>query len=152
MQTETEMLVSKYDIVEGFIPLKDKVAYAIELRKLNIKAAYEINLFEGVSYVYDTETPNKSAFAKKKLPGIAANLDQCFIQRLNEDASGNTEGVEPRCILAFYPFPEQSFISGLAELPILQDAVNATLAMTSPQDTAILRKKHKNQKLERSTQ
>ena len=42
MQTETEF--DKYDIVEGFIPLKDTVVYAIELKKLNIKAAYEITL------------------------------------------------------------------------------------------------------------
>ena len=30
-------LFDKYDIVEGFIPLKDTVVYAIELKKLNIK-------------------------------------------------------------------------------------------------------------------
>jgi hypothetical protein len=145
-------LFDKYDIVEGFIPLKDTVVYAIELKKLNIKAAYEITLFDGVSYVYDEENPNKSALAKSTLPGIAANLDQCFIQRLNEDASGNTEGVEPHCVLAFHPFPEQNFISGLANLPLLQDAVDATLQLSSPQDTKLLRKKHENQKLMKTSQ
>ena len=149
----SQTVIDKYDIVEGFIPLKDKVVYAIEFKKLDIKAAYEITLFDGVSYVYDEENPNKSAFAKNKLPGIAANLDQCFIQRLNEDASGNTEGVEPRCILAFHPFPEQSFISGLAELPLLQDAIDTTLLqLSSPQDTKLLRKKHENQKLAEASQ
>ena len=148
----TEQLIEKYDIVEGFIPLKDKVVYAIELKKLNIKAAYEITLFDGVSYVYDEENPNKSAFAKDKLLGIAANLDQCFIQRLNEDASGNTDGVEPRCVMAFKPFPEKTFISGLAEMPLLKDVVEATLNMSSPQDTKLLRKKHENQKLARASQ
>ena len=150
--SNTDDLIKKYDIVEGFIPLKDKVVYAIELKKFNIKAAYEIILFDGVSYVYDEENPNKSAFAKDKLIGIAANLDQCFIQRLNEDASGNTEGVEPRCILAFHPFPEQSFISGLAELPLLQDAIDGTLQLSSPQDTKLLRKKHANQKQAQASQ
>ena len=149
----SQTVIDKYDIVEGFIPLKDKVVYAIEFKKLDIKAAYEITLFDGVSYVYDEENPNKSAFAKDKLPGIAANLDQCFIQRLNEDASGNTEGVESRCILAFHPFPEQSFISGLAELPLLQDAIDTTLLqLSSPQDTKLLRKKHENQKLAEASQ
>jgi len=148
----TEQLIEKYDIVEGFIPLEDRLVYALELKKFNIKAAYEITLFDGVSYVYDEENPNKSAFAKDKLIGIAANLDQCFIQRLNEDASGNTEGVEPRCILAFHPFPEQSFISGLAELPLLQDAIDATLQLSSPQDTKLLRKKHANQKQAKASQ
>lgn len=152
MQTETEMLVNKYDIVEGFIPLKDTVAYAIELKKLNIKAAYEINLLEGVTYVFNKESPAESYLTKKKLLGFKAVLGNCFIQRLNEDASGNTEGVESRCIMAFNPFPEKTFISGLAEMPLLQDAVDATLAMSSPQDTKLLRKKHENQKLMKASQ
>ena len=47
----TEQLIEKYDIVEGFIPLEDRLVYALELKKLDIKAAYEINLFDGVEYV-----------------------------------------------------------------------------------------------------
>ena len=30
-----QTIIDKYGIVEGFIPLKDKVVYAIELSKLN---------------------------------------------------------------------------------------------------------------------
>jgi hypothetical protein len=149
---ETQTLIDKYDVVEGFMPLKDKVAYTIELKKLNIKAAYEINLLEGVTYVFNTESPAESYLTKKKLLGFKAVLGKCFIQRLNEDASGNTEGVEPRCIMAFNPFPEKTFISGLAEMPLLQDVVDATLAMSSPQDTKLLRKKHENQKLMKASQ
>ena len=52
MSTTAE-LIEKYDIVEGFIPLEDRLVYALELKKLDIKAAYEINLFDGVSYVFN---------------------------------------------------------------------------------------------------
>ena len=148
----TEQLIEKYDIVEGFIPLEDRLVYALELKKLDIKAAYEINLFDGVEYVFNKENPAESYLTKKKLLGFEAMIGNCFIQRLNEDASGNTEGVEPHCVLAFHPFPEQNFISGLANLPLLQDAVDATLQLSSPQDTKLLRKKHENQKLMKASQ
>ena len=148
----TEQLIEKYDIVEGFIPLEDRLVYALELKKLDIKAAYEINLFDGVSYVFNKEDPSKSYLTKKKLLGLEAIISNCFIQRLNEDASGNTDGVEPRCVMAFKPFPEKTFISGLAEMPLLKDVVEATLNMSSPQDTKLLRKKHENQKLAKASQ
>ena len=60
-------LIKYYDITEGFIPLKDKVVYVVKLKKLDIKAAYEIDLFDGVEYVFDKENPNKSYFTKKNL-------------------------------------------------------------------------------------
>ena len=148
----TEQLIEKYDIVEGFIPLEDRLVYALELKKLDIKAAYEINLFDGVEYVFNKENPAESYLTKKKLLGFEAIIGNCFIQRLNEDASGNTEGVEPRCVMAFKPFPEKTFISGLAEMPLLKDVVHATLNVSSPQDTKLLRKKHENQKLARASQ
>jgi len=151
MSTTAE-LIEKYDIVEGFIPLEDRLVYALELKKLDIKAAYEINLFDGVSYVFNKEDPSKSYLTKKKLLGLEAIISNCFIQRLNEDASGNTDGVEPRCVMAFKPFPEKTFISGLAEMPLLKDVVEATLNMSSPQDTKLLRKKHENQKLAKASQ
>lgn len=151
MSTTSE-LIEKYDIVEGFIPLEDRLVYALELKKLDIKAAYEINLFDGVSYVFNKEDPSKSYLTKKKLLGLEAIISNCFIQRLNEDASGNTDGVEPRCVMAFKPFPEKTFISGLAEMPLLKDVVEATLNMSSPQDTKLLRKKHENQKLAKASQ
>lgn len=151
MSTTSE-LIEKYDIVEGFIPLEDRLVYALELKKLDIKAAYEINLFDGVSYVFNKEDPSKSYLTKKKLIGLEAIISNCFIQRLNEDASGNTDGVEPRCVMAFKPFPEKTFISGLAEMPLLKDVVEATLNMSSPQDTKLLRKKHENQKLAKASQ
>jgi len=151
MSTTAE-LIEKYDIVEGFIPLEDRLVYALELKKLDIKAAYEINLFDGVSYVFNKEDPSKSYLTKKKLIGLEAIISNCFIQRLNEDASGNTDGVEPRCVMAFKPFPEKTFISGLAEMPLLKDVVEATLNMSSPQDTKLLRKKHENQKLAKASQ
>ena len=116
----TEQLIEKYDIVEGFIPLEDRLVYALELKKLDIKAAYEINLFDGVEYVFNKENPAESYLTKKKLLGFEAMIGNCFIQRLNEDASGNTDGVEPRCVMAFKPFPEKTFISGLAEMPLLK--------------------------------
>ena len=148
----TEQLIEKYDIVEGFIPLEDRLVYALELKKLDIKAAYEINLFDGVSYVFNKEDPSKSYLTKKKLLGLEAIISNCFIQRLNEDASGNTDGVEPRCVMAFKPFPEKTFISGLAEMPLLKDVVEATLNMSSPQDTKLLRKKHANQQQAKASQ
>ena len=148
----TEQLIEKYDIVEGFIPLEDRLVYALELKKLDIKAAYEINLFDGVEYIFNKEKPAESYLTKKKLSGIVVIIGNCFIQRLNEDASGNTDGVEPRCVMAFKPFPEKTFISGLAEMPLLKDVVEATLNMSSPQDTKLLRKKHENQKLARASQ
>lgn len=151
MSTTSE-LIEKYDIVEGFIPLEDRLVYALELKKLDIKAAYEINLFDGVSYVFNKEDPSKSYLTKKKLIGLEAIISNCFIQRLNEDASGNTDGVEPRCVMAFKPFPEKTFISGLAEMPLLKDVVEATLNISSPQDTKLLRKKHENQKLAKASQ
>ena len=150
MSTTAE-LIEKYDIVEGFIPLEDRLVYALELKKLDIKAAYEINLFDGVSYVFNKEDPSKSYLTKKKLLGLEAIISNCFIQRLNEDASGNTDGVEPRCVMAFKPFPEKTFISGLAEMPLLKDVVEATLNMSSPQATKLLRKKHENQKLAKAS-
>ena len=151
MSTTAE-LIEKYDIVEGFIPLEDRLVYALELKKLDIKAAYEINLFDGVSYVFNKEDPSKSYLTKKKLLGFEALISNCFIQRLDEDLSGNTDGVEPRCVMAFKPFPEKTFISGLAEMPLLKDVVEATLNMSSPQDTKLLRKKHENQKLAKACQ
>ncbi len=151
MSTTAE-LIEKYDIVEGFIPLEDRLVYALELKKLDIKAAYEINLFDGVNYVFNKEKPAESYLTKKKLLGFEAMIGNCFIQRLNEDASGNTDGVEPRCVLAFKPFPEKTFISGLAEMPLLKDVVEATLNMSSPQDTKLLRKKRENQKKAEASQ
>ncbi len=148
----TEQLIEKYDIVEGFIPLEDRLVYALELKKLDIKAAYEINLFDGVNYVFNKEKPAESYLTKKKLLGFEAMIGNCFIQRLNEDASGNTDGVEPRCVLAFKPFPEKTFISGLAEMPLLKDVIEATLNMSSPQDTKLLRKKRENQKKAEASQ
>jgi len=148
----TEQLIEKYDIVEGFIPLEDRLVYALELKKLDIKAAYEINLFDGVNYVFNKEKPAESYLTKKKLLGFEAMIGNCFIQRLNEDASGNTDGVEPRCVLAFKPFFEKTFISGLAEMPLLKDVIEATLNMSSPQDTKLLRKKRENQKKAEASQ
>ncbi len=150
--SSTEQLIEKYDIVEGFIPLEDRLVYALELKKLDIKAAYEINLFDGVEYVFNKEKPAESYLTKKKLLGFEVIIGNCFIQRLNEDASGNTDGVEPRCVLAFKPFPEKTFISGLAEMPLLKDVIEATLNMSSPQDTKLLRKKRENQKKAEASQ
>ena len=66
----TEQLIEKYDIVECFIPLEDRLVYALELKKLDMKAAYEINLFDGVEYVFNKENPAESYLTKKKLLGF----------------------------------------------------------------------------------
>ena len=77
------------------------------------------------------------------------NLNKCFIQQLRDDLSNNQ--IE-KCVLAYKPIEGASIYTGLAKIPLLQDAVDATLQLSSPQDTKLLRKKHENQKLMKTSQ
>jgi len=143
MDLSRQELIDKYGIIEGFLPLEEQVVYSIELTKLNIKAAYEIELYDKVTYYYNKDDCKNSYFTKSKFSGIPMYLNECFIQQLSGDLSNNQ--IE-KCVLAYRPIEGVSVYTGLAKIPLLQDAIDATLQLSSPQDTKLLRKKHANQK------
>jgi len=149
MNSSREDLIDKYGIIEGFLPLEEQVVYSMELTKLNIKAAYEIELYDKVTYYYNKNDCKNSYFTKSKFNGIPMYLNKCFIQQLRGDLSNNQ--IE-KCVLAYKPIEGTSIYTGLAKIPLLQDAVDATLQLSSPQDTKLLRKKHENQKLMKTSQ